>query len=85
MIRQSLCWFVMTILITLSGWSQSSPNDRHGRHAHDFCNLSGCQQFVRCPTHIAGNRLVLVMTDVPDMVYVVIGTPLGTTDHCFFS
>ena len=38
---------------------------------------------MRCPTHIAGNRLDLVMTDVPDIVDVVVGTPLGTSDHCF--
>ena len=40
---------------------------------------------MRCPTHIAGNRLDLVMTNVPDIVDVVVGTPLGTPDHCFFS
>ena len=34
-----------------------------------------------CSTHIAGNRLDLVMTDVPDIVDVVIGIPLGTSDH----
>ena len=25
------------------------------------------------------------MTDVPDIVDVVVGTPLGTSDHCLFS
>ena len=35
-----------------SGWLESvSPIDRHGRHAPDFCNLSGCEQLVRGPTH----------------------------------
>ena len=33
----------------------------------------------------AGNRLDLVMTDVPDIVYVVVGTPLCTSDHFFVS
>ena len=37
------------------------------------------------PTHIASNRLVLVMTDVPDIVDVVVGTSLGASDHCFVS
>ena len=37
------------------------------------------------PTHIADNRFDLVMTDVPDMVDVVVGTILGTSDHCFVS
>ena len=38
-----------------------------------------------CPTHIACNRHDLVMTDVPDIVDVVVGTPLVTSDHCFVS
>ena len=46
-----------------------SPTDRHGRDALDFGNLSGCEQLVLCPTHIAGKRLDLVMADVPDIVY----------------
>ena len=39
-----------------------SPTDRHGRDTLDFLNLSGCEQLVRCPTHIADNKLDLVMT-----------------------
>ena len=39
---------------------------------------------VCCPTHVAGNRLN-VMTDAPDKVYVLVGTPLGTSGHCFVS
>ena len=62
-----------------------SPTGRHGRDDLDFCNLSGCEQLVHGPTHIAGIRLDLVMTDVPDVVDVVVGTPLGTSDHCFVS
>ena len=56
-----------------------------GRDALDFCNLSVCEQLVRCPTHIAGNRLDIVMTDVSEIVDVFVGTPLGTSDHCFGS
>ena len=37
------------------------------------------------PTHITGNRLDLAITDVPDIVDVVVGTPLGISDHCFVS
>ena len=40
---------------------------------------------MRGPTHIAGNRLDFVMTDVSDIVDVVVGTPLGTSDYCFVS
>ena len=74
-----------TMLITLSGWNQSLLSDRHWRDALDFCNLPGCEQLVRCSTHIAGNILDLVMTDVPDIVDVVFGTSLGAPDHCFVS
>ena len=43
-----------------SEWLESvSPTDRHGRDTLDFCNLSGCEQLMRCPTHIGGNRLIL--------------------------
>ena len=67
-----------------SEWLESvSPTDRHGRDAHDFYNLSGYEQLVCCPTHIAGNRLDLVITDVPEIVGVFFGTPQGTSDHCF--
>ena len=46
-----------------SEWLESvSPTDRHGHDALDFCNLSGCEQLVRCSSHTAGNRLDLEMT-----------------------
>ena len=65
-------------------WLESvSPTDGHGRDALDFCNLAGCEQMVRGATHIASNTLHLVITDAPDVVDVLLGTPLGTSDHCF--
>ena len=49
-----------------SEWLESvSPTDRQGSDALEFCNLSDCEQLVRCPTHIAGNRLDLVMDGCP--------------------
>ena len=51
----------MIMFITLLEWV--SPTKRHGRDEFDFCNLSGCEQFMRCPTHIAGNRRDLVIAD----------------------
>ena len=66
-----------------SEWLESvSPTDRHGRDDLDFYNLSGCERLVRCPTLIAGNRLDIVMTDVPDIVDVFVCTPLGPSEHC---
>ena len=60
---------VMPMLITLSGWSQSLLLIDIGVMLLIFviCQL-GCEQLVRGPAHIAGNRLDLVMTDVPDIV-----------------
>ena len=64
-------------------WLESvSPTDQTGRDVLDFCKLSGCEQLVRCPTHIAGNRLEFVMADVPVILAVFVGTPLGTSDYC---
>ena len=40
---------------------------------------------MRCPTLITGNGLDLGLTDVLDTVDVVVGIPIGTTDHCFVS
>ena len=40
---------------------------------------------MRCAAHIAGNRLDLVITVVPDIVDAFVGTLLGTSDHCFVS
>ena len=36
-----------------------------------------------CLTYIAGSRLDLVKIDAPDIVDVFVGTPLGTSDHCY--
>ena len=36
-------------------WLESVfTTDQHERTALNFCNLSGCEQLVRCSTHIAG-------------------------------
>ena len=61
------------------------PTDRQGRAVLDFCNLSDCEQLVRCPTHIAGKISDLVTTDVPSIVDVFVSTPLGTSDNFFVS
>ena len=72
------------MLITLSGWSLSLLliGTVVMLLIFAFCWVMH-DQLVRCPTHIAGNRLDLVMMDAPDIVDVFVGTPLGTSDHCF--
>ena len=75
--------FVGDVNARHSEWLESvSPTDQHRPDILNFFILSCCEQLVRCPTHIAGNRLDLVMTDVPDIVDVLMDTPLGTSDHC---
>ena len=60
-----------------------SPTDGHGRDALSFCTLSACTQLVQTPTHAAGNRLDLLLTNVPDVARVSVPSPhpLGTSDH----
>ena len=60
-----------------------SPIDRHESDALDFCNLSACEQLVSRSIYIAGNRLDLMMTGVPDILDVFGGTPIVTSDHCW--
>lgn len=59
----------------------SSVTDRHGLAAFQFSNVSGTSQLVDLPTHVAGNPLDLVFTDVPGVVSVSVGAPVGTSDH----
>lgn len=67
-------------------WLESiSPTDQHGRAALDFATLSGCEQIVLGPTHRSGNRLDLVLTDVPGVVDVEVIPPIGTSDHSSLS
>ena len=85
MINQSLSLLVMPMLITLSGWSRSFLLIGTSVMLLIFAICRGCEQLVLCPTHIAGNRLDLLMTNVSDIVDVFVGTPLGISDHCFVS
>ena len=52
--------FVSDANVHHSEWLESvSPTERHGRDALNFCNLSGCEQLMRYPIHIAGNGFEL--------------------------
>ena len=62
-------------------WLGSSRTTEHGVAAYDFASLSGCTQMVSGPTHVAGGTLDLVLTDVPDLVSVDVGSPIGSSDH----
>ena len=51
----------------------------------DFATVSGCVQLVVGPTHARGGTLDLLMTDVPDLVWVAVVAPLGSWDHSISS
>ena len=72
----------MPMLITLSGWSQSRLLIDKGvmRLIFVICQVVSSWCAVLLTLLV---RLDLVMTDVPDIVDVVVCTPLGTSDHCF--
>ena len=46
-----------------------------------FATVPGCYLLVVDPTHSRGGTLDLLMTDVPDLVPVVIVAPIGNLDH----
>ena len=58
-----------------------STTNFHGRAPRDFASSSGSEQMTTEPTHTYGGILDLVLTDVPDLVWVRFDSPLGTLDH----
>ena len=66
-------------------WLGSTTMNRHGAAAFDFATVSGCDQLVVGPTHARGGTLDLLMTDVPDLVWVAVIEPIGNSDHSSLS
>ena len=58
-----------------------APTNRHGVAAIDFAIVSGCDQLVVGPTHARGGTFDLLMTDVPDLVWISVVAPIGDSDH----
>ena len=58
-------------------WLGSTTMNRHGEAAFDFATASGCDQLVVGPTHARGGTFDLLITDVPDLVRVVVVAPIG--------
>ena len=69
----------------LQEWLGCTTTNRHGVAAFDFATVSGCDQFVVCPTHARGGTLNLLMTDVPDLTRVAVVAPIGNSDHSSLS
>ena len=66
-------------------WLGSTTMNRHGVAAFDFATVSRCDQLVITPTHARGGTLHLLMTYVPDIVWVAVVDPIGNSDHSSLS
>ena len=67
-------------------WLNSiSQTDCHGLRALDFSSESGCDQIIHSPTHRSCNYLDLIFTVTPGVVAGNVGSPVGTSDHCYVS
>ena len=58
---------------------------RHGVAALDFSTVSGCDELVIGQTYARGGTFDLLMTAVPDLVWVAVVAPLGSSDHSSLS
>ena len=63
----------------------STNTNRHGLAAFDFATVSGCDLLGFVPTHARGGTLDLLMTDVPDLVWVSVVAPIVNSDHSSLS
>ena len=66
-------------------WMGSTTTNSHGVAAFDFTTVSGFDQLVVRPTHECGGTLDLLMTDVPDLVWVAVVAPIGNSDYSSLS
>ena len=66
-------------------WLGSTTTNRHGVAAFDFATVSSCDQLVLGQTHARGGTLNLLITDVPDLVRVSVGAPIGNCDNSSLS
>ena len=63
----------------------STTTNRHGISALDFATVSGCDQLVTGPTQACLVTLDLLMTDVPELVWVAVVPPLGSSNYSSLS
>ena len=63
----------------------STTINHHGVEAFDLATVSGCDQLVVGITHARGGTLDLLMTDVPDLVWVAGSTDRYNSDHSSLS
>ena len=66
-------------------WLGSTTTNRHGVAAFDFATVSGCDQLVFGSTHARFGTLDILMTDVPDLIWVAVVAQIGNSDHSSLS
>ena len=67
-------------------WLNSiSHTDFHGLRAFHFSSESGCDEIIHNPALRSGNCLGLIFIDAPGVVAGNVGSPIGTSDHCYLS
>ena len=62
-------------------WLSSTTTNRHGVAAFDFATVSRYNQFGVGATHARGGTLDLLMTDVPDLVWVFVVALIDNLDN----
>ena len=62
-------------------WFGSTTANHHGIAAFDTATASGCSKLVIGQSHAHGGTLDLLITDVPDQVWVAVVSPIGNSDH----
>ena len=66
-------------------WLGSMTTNCHGVAAFDFATVCGCVKMVVGLTRACGGTLDLLMSDVPDFVWVAVVAPIGNSDHSSLS
>ena len=66
-------------------WLGYTTTNRHGVSDFDFATVFGCDKLVVGPTHACGGTLGLLMTNVPDQVWVAVVAPIGNSEHSSLS
>ena len=60
-------------------WLDSTTTNTHGVAAFEFATVSGCGQLVVGPTNARGGTFDILMTDLPDLVWVAVAAPIGSS------
>ena len=79
--RKAFFLFVGDVNVHHEESLESSTANLHGRAAREFVPSSACEQVITRPTHVEGEVLDLVLTDVPDVEGVRVSSPGKTSDH----